>query len=204
VFHVKQAGIQEFIQELGISLSERQLEQLEAYEQILISRGPDVGVVSAADVPRLRERHVLDSARAAAVLPEDGLTYDLGSGGGLPGIPVAILRPEMQVSLVEQRSRRAGFLEWVVEELGLANAEVRVGRIEALAHGSADSCLARAFAPLEGSWAAARPLLKPGGRLVYFAGLSVEVPEDLPGASDLRTQAGEMLDSSGPLVIITR
>lgn len=204
MFHVKQAGIREVLQELGLTPSDGQVEQLEAYERLLAASGPEVGVVSAADVPRVRERHVLDSARAAAVLPEVGVAYDLGSGGGLPGIPVAILRPDTEVALVERRSRRAGFLEWAVQELGIMNAQVRAERIESLPHGSADACLARAFAPLEDSWVAARPLLRPGGSLVYFAGLSVHVPTELPGASGVRTQAVEMLDSSGPLVIITR
>ena len=204
MFHVKQAGIREVLQGLGLTPSDDEVDRLEAFEQILTSRGPEVGVVSAADVPRVMERHVLDSARAAAVLPEAGVAYDLGSGGGLPGIPVAILRQDMQVVLVERRSRRAGFLEWAVQELGIMNARVQAERIESLPHGSADACLARAFAPLEESWAAARPLLRTGGTLVYFAGLSVHVPTGLPGASGVRTQAAEMLDSSGPLVIITR
>lgn len=201
---MKQAETQEFLESIGLAATPAQIAQIQAYEQILISRGPEVGVVARSDIPRLRERHILDCARAAAVVPESGLSYDLGSGGGLPGILVAILRPGLSVRLVERRGRRVGFLEWVVQELRLANASVEASMIESLPHATADACLARALAPLEGSWAMALPLLKPGGTLVYFAGQSAQIPAEVEGASSIVTQAGEMLETAGPLVIITR
>ena len=201
---MKQTGVREFLLEVGLSPSDAQVQQVLAYEDLLEARGAEFGVVSRLDIPRLRERHILDCARAAALAPERGVAYDLGSGGGLPGILVAILRPGLQVSLVERRGRRVGFLEWATHELGLGNAAVTAGVFEVLPEGSADCCMARALAPLEGSWRAARPLLKPGGELVYFAGAGVGIPDELPGSSRLRTVACEMLESAGPLVIITR
>ncbi|MFM8999499.1 MAG: 16S rRNA (guanine(527)-N(7))-methyltransferase RsmG [Actinomycetota bacterium] len=123
----------------------------------------------------------------------------MGSGAGLPGIPVAIACPDLSVRLVEVRPKRVAFLELVVERLGLGNVEVTQGRSED-ARGPFDLCFARAYAAPEESWRQAEPLLAPGGHLVYFAGerTAVEVPgarvELLPAA----------LASAGPLAIIHR
>src|SRR5204862_348601 len=81
----------------------------------------------------------------------DGDAYDLGSGAGLPGIPVAIARPYLRITLVDAQRRRVAWLEMVVEELGLTNAVARQARVEDL-RDPVDVCLARAFAPLERSW----------------------------------------------------
>lgn len=201
---MKQTDIRKFLEGVGLTPSDAQIDQVLTYEGLVEARGAEFGVVSRLDIPRLRERHILDCARATALAPYRGVAYDLGSGAGLPGILIAILRPGLRVSLVERRARRVAFLEWVGQELGLGNAVVEAGVIDALPAASADCCFARALAPLVASWAAARPLLKPAGELVYFAGSSTEVPARLPDASRLRTVACEMLESAGPLVIITR
>jgi 16S rRNA (guanine527-N7)-methyltransferase len=148
----------------------------------------------------------LDSLRAAPYVRAPGLVYDLGSGAGLPGIVVAIARPDVRVVLVDRRAKRVAFLELSVEELGLSNAEVFADGVEALAD-PADACLARAFAPLERSWEVAERVLRAEGRLVYFAGReageagSFRVPE---GAVLEGVVSTPVLESAGPLVIMAR
>lgn len=189
---------------LGVALPFAAAEQILDYERLLIDRGVKLGVVSSGDVDRVRKRHILDSLRAvAAVRTGDRDAYDLGSGGGLPGVVIAAALPGFMVSLVETRQLRAAFLELVVERLGLANAAVLPARIEELSE-PVDVCLARALAPPAQSWLLARPLLRDGGRLVYFAGdrsnAELLVPED----ARIETLESPVLESAGPLVIMTR
>jgi 16S rRNA (guanine527-N7)-methyltransferase len=202
---VKQAALEDALRAMGLTPAKEQLALLERYEGILEDRGVDLGLVAESDRKRIRTRHLLDSARAAVVAPPAGQAYDLGSGGGLPGIVVAILCPELQVLLVERRQRRAAFLEWASLELDLANAEVRASGIENLPPGTADVCFARALADLETSWELSRGLLRSGGRLVYFAGTGREVPAAIPhaGGVEVIARPAEELESVGSLVIIS-
>jgi len=201
---VKQTDIAEFVRGLGIEASDAQVSMLLNYEEKLVERGGDLGLISRQDRERVRDRHILDCVRAAAPSPSVGLAYDLGSGGGLPGVVVAILRPELKVKLVERRALRAAFLEWIADELPLPNVEVSAGRIEDVPRGLADVCFARALASLPESWALASGLLKPGGRLIYFAGGQAELPGSLPDADSIRVLREKVLESAGPLAIITR
>jgi 16S rRNA (guanine527-N7)-methyltransferase len=190
-------------QAIGVDLDRSRVQMLERYEGLLADRAVGLGLIARSDAGRIHERHVVDSLRAARI-PEAGATvYDLGSGAGLPGVPVAIARPEVTVWVVERRARRAAFLELVQQELALANMTVIGSSAEDL-EGQADVCLARAFAPLPRAWAVARELLGPGGRLVYFAGREPR-PNDVPADAVLRAVVRtSVLESSGPLVIIAR
>ena len=95
---------------------------------------------------RLWERHILDSLRCAAVVAEAGSALDLGSGGGLPGVPLAVACPDLEVVLVERRRGRAAFLELVVSEVGLPwRGPTALAGTEGRLTGPADLCTARAF-----------------------------------------------------------
>ena len=196
MFHVKHEGPPP-------SLDEAQERALEAYGALLTGRAVAAGMVSADDVLRLRERHLLDSLRAAvAVTSDDRDAYDVGSGAGLPGVVVAIACPDLRVALVERRRSRAAFLELVVDELRLPNATVVPAGSERLAE-RVDVVFARALAPVRPAWAIAEPLLRPGGRLVYFAGEGFRPDVELP--DDVRaTLLSPSLAPSGPLVIMAR
>ena len=192
------------VSSLGLAMNEEQLRQLARFEDLLVTRGIPLGLIGEGDSARLRTRHVLDSLRAAvAVLPTDRTAYDLGSGAGLPGIPVAIARPGLSIAMVESRRKRAAFLELVVGELGLANASVAASRVDELGE-PRDLCFARAIAGLTRSWAMARPLLGPRGRLVYFSGKRAVPDEPLPGAASTLVLRHAVLESNGPLVIMAR
>jgi 16S rRNA (guanine527-N7)-methyltransferase len=189
--------------QLGISLDPSQAERLIEFERLLVDRAIPAGIVARSDAPRIRERHLLDCLRASPVPGRGDRCYDLGSGGGLPGLVVAIARPDLRISLVERRARRVAFLELALEVLAPGNAEVVPTPLEEL-EGPADVCFSRALGPLGRVWASARPLLRPGGRLVYFAGrepVAVEIPEDAVLVAEL---AHPVLESAGPLVIMAR
>lgn len=190
---------------LGVHLEPGRAEVLLAYEKLLRTRGVGIGAISEGDRERIRDRHLLDALRGAtAVEPSDRTSYDLGSGAGLPGIPVAIACPELRVGLVESRRRRVSFLELAVDELGLSNVAVFPGRLEELTE-RVDLCFARALASPGRSWSLAAPLLRTGGRLVYFAGAGYQLGSQGTGDELARViLRSPSLESSGPLVIMSQ
>jgi 16S rRNA (guanine527-N7)-methyltransferase len=204
---VKQSGdgredLRSAADRLGISLSDGASAQLLSYEALLLDKAVPLGFVARSDKGRVRDRHILDSLRAAAeVRPADRRALDLGSGAGLPGIVLAIAVPELRVGLVESQRRRVAFLELALERLELRNAYVVSGRVEELEPGSADLCSARAFAPPDRAWQVAEPLLAPGGRLVYFAGGGAQ---QAPAGAVIVSTRPAALESGGPLVIMGR
>ncbi len=145
--------------------------QVEAFHRLLTDEGVLRGLVGPREVPRLWERHLLNSAAVVPFLPDNGRIVDIGSGAGLPGVIVAALRPEAEVVLLEPMERRVDWLTEVVETLGLSNAVVTRGRAEDL-HGElrADAVTARAVAPLDRLYRWALPLLGKGGVLVALKG----------------------------------
>jgi 16S rRNA (guanine527-N7)-methyltransferase len=193
------------VAELRLDLSPNQIQQLLAYATLLETVGVEVGVVARSDRGRVASRHVADSLRAAAVLtPRETATLDLGSGGGLPGIPVAIAAPAVAVGLVESRRRRVAFLELARERLRLDNATPIAQRIESIDAGPVDVCFARALAPLEAAWRLAMPLLRAGGRLVYFAGAETDLTSAEHLGCPVEFRKPVAVASGGPLVIIGR
>jgi 16S rRNA (guanine527-N7)-methyltransferase len=185
---------------LGIELDDTAIDRLEQFEQCLRERAVPMGMVSPSDLPRLRERHIFDCLRAAPLLPEMGTVCDLGSGAGLPGVVLAIARPDLRFVLIEVRRSRAAFLDEATADL--ENAVVHGRRLETLRE-RVEACTARAFAPASKSWAAAERLLGPSGRLIYWAGATFDIGRDVPtgvSASLFRSA----LARSGPLVIMAR
>ena len=188
---------------LGVALDPSQASRLLRFEELLADRAVRLGAISRSDASRIRERHILDSLRAAPAVDDADLAADLGSGAGLPGVVIAISLPRLRMLLVERRPRRAALLELAVEELRLPNATVFAGPVAEMP-GPVDVALARAFAPLDEAWAQAREVLRPGGRLVYFAGTATTIPAAPEGSVILEVLRTPVLESSGALVIMTR
>jgi 16S rRNA (guanine527-N7)-methyltransferase len=147
----------------------------EKYAHLLASRGVELGVIGPAEADRLWDRHLLNCAAVARLVPARCSLADIGSGAGLPGIVLALLRPGVQVTLVEAMARRVSFLDQCVAELDLDNVEVVRGRAEDLAGRLAvDIVTARAVAPLEKLAGMCVGLLRPGGRVLAIKGSSAE------------------------------
>jgi 16S rRNA (guanine527-N7)-methyltransferase len=165
MFHVKldlQPSLENFTQV--------QQRQLRRYQELLLDRAIRIGAISKRDRDVLMERHVLDALRALHCLgTAQREVADLGSGAGLPGIPVAIVLPHVAMTLVEPRRIRAAFLELAIDLLDLRNVTLHAGPAATVGR-VFDVCLARALGAPAETWNLASPLLRPGGRVVYFAG----------------------------------
>jgi len=149
-------------------------EAIRQYVDILASRGIEWGVVGPREGERLWERHILNSIAGASLFPEGATVVDVGSGAGLPGIPLAILRPDLKVTLLESLLRRSNFLDLAVEELGLAD-RVRVVRARAEDHHERYTVVAsRAVAPLPRLIGWCAPLMTGGGKILALKGSSAE------------------------------
>ena len=203
MFHVKHEAWALDLRKLGSELDADRLEGLAAYEEALRERAIPRGFVSAGDADRLWERHILDSLRALPELPRVARIADLGSGAGLPGLPLAIAAPFCSFSLIEVRRGRAAFLESVVDGLGLRNVEVFLSKTTAVP-GRFGVCLARAFASPVASWTAASKMLEDAGSLIYWAGAGFKVDELLGSVPAWRVSTPSGLAESGPLVIMGR
>jgi 16S rRNA (guanine527-N7)-methyltransferase len=143
----------------------------ERYADLLAGVAVERGLLGPNEVPRLWERHLLNSAVIAELVPGPCSLVDLGSGAGLPGIVLALLLPDSEVTLLEPTLRRAVFLGECVAELALGNARVVRARAEQMAGTlAADVVTARAVAPLDRLAALALGLLKPGGILLAVKG----------------------------------
>ncbi|MDN5570101.1 MAG: 16S rRNA (guanine(527)-N(7))-methyltransferase RsmG [Propionibacteriaceae bacterium] len=144
----------------------------EEYAQLLATRGVEWGLIGPREVDRIWERHVLNSVAVGFEVPVEASVVDVGSGAGLPGIPLALARPDVRVTLVEPLLRRANFLTEVVEELGLAD-RVAVVRGRAEDHGATyDVVTARAVARLPKLLGWCAPLIGRRGRLIALKGAS--------------------------------
>lgn len=177
---------------------------LRRYAELLETYAVPRGLIARGDTAHLGERHIADSLRAVPLLePGDGRAVDLGSGAGLPGIPIAIALPELRVVLAESRRTRIAFLELVVDQLALDNVTVHGARAEAL-HGGFDIAFARGFADARRTWATAAPLLAGLGRLLYWAGASFDPAVDAPPDLHVDLARAAALESRGPIVIMAR
>src|SRR5690606_2081860 len=136
---------------MGVALSEAAVEKLLAYQALMIKWNRTYNLTAIRDPEEMLVHHLLDSLVVAPLLPHGPLRLaDVGSGGGLPGIPLAIARPEIQVTLIETSSKKSAFQQQVKIELGLSNVSVYSGRVEDYKDkGSFDAVISRAFAELK-------------------------------------------------------
>jgi 16S rRNA (guanine527-N7)-methyltransferase len=152
------------------------LRDVERYAELLADTGVRRGLIGPREVPRLWERHLLNCVVLSEVVPEEVTVCDVGSGAGLPGIPLALVRPDLKITLLEPLLRRTTFLEEVVELLGLDHVTVMRGRAEEML-GSLTPVhvvTARAVAPLERLAGWGVPLLRPYGEMVALKGDTAE------------------------------
>lgn len=146
-----------------------------AYADLLAREGSLRGLIGPREVPRLWERHLLNCALVTDAVDQDQSVCDIGSGAGLPGLVMAIRRPDLSVTLVEPLLRRTTFLDEVVAALGLTNVTVHRGRAEEL-QGKAqfDVVTSRAVAPLDRLSRWSLPLVRSGGLFLAMKGSSAE------------------------------
>jgi 16S rRNA (guanine527-N7)-methyltransferase len=167
------------------------LGQAERYAELLAGPAVQRGLIGPRETARLWDRHLMNCAAVAELVPPASSVIDLGSGAGLPGVVIAMLRPEATVVLLEPMARRVAFLEECVRVLGLANTSVTRGRAEDLAgQVAADVVTARAVAPMERLAGLALGLARPGGLVLAMkgAGAAEELARARPVLARLRAR----------------
>ncbi len=142
------------------------------YVDILATVGVEWGLIGPREIDRLWERHILNSAALGGLIPSGSQVVDVGSGAGLPGIPLVVLRPDLQMTLLEPLLRRSTFLAQTVDDLGIA-ATTSVVRARAGDHRKTyDVVLSRAVAPLDRLIWWCNPLRRPTGVILALKGES--------------------------------
>lgn len=164
--------------EAAQSLFGDRLELAQRYVEHLASSGIVRGLIGPREAPRLWGRHVLNCAVVEALIPQDACVADVGSGAGLPGLCLAIARPDLELTLIEPLERRVTWLNEIVQDLQLENVQVlraRGEQVEELPGGSApDVVTARAVSALGGLLDFTLPLLQGSGELLALKGRSAQ------------------------------
>ena len=158
--------------DLNLNVSRETLALLERYRVELVRWNRHINLLGPQELDRFSERHLLDCLHLASLLPANESIVDLGSGGGLPGLVIAIVN-QCPVTLIEADQRKAAFLRECGRELGLKTTVI-ARRIEALTDLRVGLIVARALAPLDRLLDFAAPLLTPDGRCLFIKGSNVD------------------------------
>jgi len=142
--------------------TKEQLQQFKSLEELYRDWNSKINVISRKDIDSLYEKHVLHSLSIAAVFDfeDESRVIDIGTGGGFPGIPLAIFFPKVRFHLVDSIAKKLKVVEAIVNEIGLKNVEVQQARAEEIKKGEFDFVVSRAVAPLKELWKWSKPLLK--------------------------------------------
>ncbi|MBN3808275.1 16S rRNA (guanine(527)-N(7))-methyltransferase RsmG [Paraburkholderia sp. Ac-20347] len=206
--------LKEGAQALSVELSERQHEQLLDYVALLAKWNAVYNLTAIRDPHQMLIQHILDSLSILPHLPsrENAAVLDVGSGGGLPGIVLAIVRPDWQVTLNDIVHKKSAFQSQAKAELGLANLSVVTGRVESLRPGvevpkKFDLIVSRAFAELSDFVTLARHLVADGGAIWAMKGVRPEgeierLPEGAKAIQTIRLTV-PMLDAERHLTEVT-
>lgn len=183
----------------GLELDETALSRLETYHDMLLDWNTRMDLTSVS-ADRMAARHFLDSLlplKASGLIPEEGRLIDVGTGAGFPGLPLAIARPSLQVTLLEAQGKRCQFLQAVCQALGLENVTIindraeNLGRAEGHREGY-DRAVARAVAALPVLAEYLLPFVRVGGMALCWKGPAV-AGEQADGAAAAARLGGRLL-----------
>ena len=158
------------------------IELARAYTHRLAQDSETFGLLGPRELPRIWSRHVINSALLSELVPEDSLVADVGSGAGLPGIPMAIAQPKAHFTLIEPMERRANWLSAVVQDLGIKNVDVIRARAEEVSRTDFDIVTARAVAALDKLLKLLTPLTRRSNLKTVLALKGSRAPEEIADA----------------------
>ncbi|MDX2025350.1 16S rRNA (guanine(527)-N(7))-methyltransferase RsmG [Microcella sp.] len=173
------------------------LDRARQFTADLAQHGETLGLIGPLEAARLWSRHIINCGVVAPYLTSGGRVADVGSGAGLPGLVLAIARPDVQLTLIEPMERRTDWLRDESERLGLANVTVVRARAEdAVASGPFDQVTARAVSALAKLVPLTAPLVRPGGELIFLKGS--RITDEMAAATTVlrryRVSGGEVLE----------
>ena len=188
--------VRDDLAKLDLALTDEQVGRLDAYLTHLLETNQQMNLTAVRDADAAWRRLIIDSLTALpwlAAVPAEARVIDVGSGGGMPGIPVAIARPDLQVTLLEATGKKAKFLESCVAKVPLPNVKVLCSRAESAGQDKAhrqqyDAAVCRAVGPMRELLEYTLPLVKVGGVLLAMKGPSLE--KELEEASDALHKLG--------------
>lgn len=177
--------LEESARELGLDLTKQQVERFERFVEVLMDWAERVSLTAVRELEGIQQRHLVESAAIIPALAEHGLTLkehsliDVGSGSGVPGIPLKILEPSLRLTLVEAKQRKAEFLSALLPELGLSDVTVVTRRAEEAGHDPRyreqyDFAVAKALAPLRTLAELTLPFVRMGGVVIAPKGKEAE------------------------------
>ena len=179
--------LQSKAEQLGIRLSEKQLEQFQCYYERLIEKNKVMNLTAITEYEEVVDKHFVDSILLGSVKELSGKkrVIDVGTGAGFPGIPLKIVYPELEITLLDSLNKRVKFLNEVIEELGLTGIQAVHSRAEDLAQDAAyrqqyDICVSRAVANLATLSEYCIPFVKQGGYFISYK--STQIEEELKQA----------------------
>ena len=165
--------LQAGLQQMGLKLTTAQQLLLLEYVALLKKWNSTFNLTALRDESKMISHHILDSLSLLAYIKDAKTLMDVGSGGGMPGIPTAICRPDLQITLLDSNTKKTTFLQQVVIELGLSNVTVASGRVEAMHDKDVDVVTSRAFAELADFISLTKHLLNENG---YWAAMKGVYP----------------------------
>lgn len=189
---MNRAALDAGLASLGVDLTVPARDALLAFRDLLLKWNRTYNLTAIRDPEQALAHHILDSLAILPWVGEEPL-LDVGSGGGLPGIPLAIARPALAVTLIDAVDKKASFQRQAAIELGLGNVAALHGRVEALS-GSFAQIVSRAFSDLAAFVGVTRHLLAPGGRWLAMKGLH-------PVAELAALPSGVVVDAVHPLTV---
>lgn len=178
------------------AFTESAIDGFREYGRLLYERAASLSLISKGDRSQIYTRHILDSLNPVTLFPEPPrFAWDIGSGGGLPGIPLGIAWPSSKVTLLESRERKVGFMEQAVRSLRLGNVRVVCARLEdvlpAMPEEAAEAVFVRALADLGEILAQCSRLVSGGATWVYFLG--DRRPEEVLSLDERRLWSAEVV-----------
>lgn len=171
--------------EFGIDVSSNQMTQLVRFARILCEWNKKINLTAITDSEEVAIKHVIDSMAVLPFLPRDERLLDIGSGGGFPGIVLAVLRPDLRITTIDAVRKKISFQQHVIRTLGLKRVKALHVRAESLASDGStsetdgyDIIVSRALGTLELFLGLALPLLAPGGTIIAYKGAMTETEKD--------------------------
>jgi len=164
----------EWTEKLGFKLSQEQTKQFQTYHQLLLEWNQKINLVSRKDINRFVSYHFIDSISTIPDIPLSSIVGDLGTGAGLPGIPVKIIRDDITLYLVESIKKKAYFLSEAVKTLGLTNTTILNKRAETIQDIKFNVILVRLFGKIHDVLPITSKLLSPNGKIIFYKIQGVE------------------------------